>query len=724
MIRALSPVRVAFVAGAMAGFLHPSSPAAGPQLTFDLVFGEETAGMLASDLQWSPDGLRLAYRWKEEGKEALWLLDVRDPTPARVLAPGLAGASEELEIAGYRWSPDGSAFLIEAGGDLYLLRIGDQLRRLTTTGSAEREPAFSPDGTKVAFVRDDDLHLIDLGTGQERRLTHDGEANARLNGVTDWVYWEEIWNRDSTGFWWSPDGAKIAYYQFDEEPVGTYPLLNPLPLYPEVRWQKYPKAGTANPRVRLGVLDLASGATTWLHTGPDPAAYLARLHWHPDGARVAVQRLNREQDRLDVLLCEVAGGSCATILTETWPTWVNLGDEFTWLPDGRFVWGSERSGWRRLYLYDGDGALARALTDGDPAVTSLDAVSGEGGWFVYTTHAPGEMGAAERQVRRGRLGGGRRETLAGESGWNGARVAPKTGYWVHAASTADDPTAQSIRDPRGRKIADLPAAPPAFDPAGPPRWEYLQIDGPDGSRLPAQRLLPAGLDGSRRYPVVMYHYGGPGSQVVANQWGGRRGLWHKMMAERGYVVLAVDNQGSAFFGKAGEDRMHRRFGPLDLAAQRAAVDHLKALPYVDPERIGLWGWSGGGSATLDCLLRSPGTWRAGVAGAPVTDWRLYDTIWTERYLDHPDDNPEGYEQSSPLTHAAELADALLLVHGTADDNVHPQNTLVMSRALIAAGKPFEQAIHPSQTHGFQGSDLRHFYERMTEFFDRHLRPSG
>jgi len=705
------------------GVASPPAGAAEPELTFDILFGEDTLGHQARDLQWSPDGTRLAYRWEDDDGEALWLLEPGSSDPARpVFRAGDAGTADDYSVDAYHWSPTGNSLLFESGGDLHLLDLETRsLRRLTGTPATEEEPTFSPDGSKLAFIRDYDLQAIDLASGEETALTAGGEENRVLNGITDWVYWEEIWGRDSTGFWWSPDGTRIAYYQFDEEPVASYPLLDFSSDDPQVHWQKYPKAGTDNPRVRIGVLDVATRKTTWLQTGPDPTEYLARVHWHPDGGGLAVERLSRDQDRLDVLLCGAGDGVCRTLLTETWPTWVNLGDEFTWLPDGRFLWGSERSGWRHLYLYDGEGRLVRQLTEGDGAVTSVDAVDAPEGWLVYTRYGAGALGAADRQIERVRLDGSRRETLAGEPGWNDATVAPKTGLWVHTWSDANTPSKTVVRDTSGAQVAELPSQPAAYDAASLPRWESFLLDGPDGVKLPARRLMPANFDPERRYPVIMYHYGCPASQVVADRWGSRgRDLWHKMMAERGYMVLSVDNQGSLFFGKKGEDRAYRRFGPGNLAAQKAGVEYLRRQPWVDPSRIGLWGWSGGGSNTLYCLLESPGTWRAGVAGAPVTDWHLYDTIWTERYLDHPDDNPDGYEKSSPVTYADQLADALLIVHGTADDNVHPQNTMVMSHALIEAGKVFEQAIHPGQKHGYRGKATRNFYERMTDFFDRHL----
>jgi dipeptidyl-peptidase-4 len=299
-------------------------------------------------------------------------------------------------------------------------------------------------------------------------------------------------------------------------------------------------------------------------------------------------------------------------------------------------------------------------------------------------------------------------------------VAPHAGSWVHTWSDADHPERAEVRGSDGKVLAALPAGLPAgFDPAALPRWQFTTIPGPEGSRLPARLLQPAGFDPSRRYPVIVYHYGGPASQVVVDRWAGRD-LWHKMMAQRGFVVAMVDNQSSLFFGKAGEDRDHRGMGAGNLAAQLALVDWLKSQSWVDGGRLGLWGWSGGGFNTLYCLFHRPGVWKAGVAGAPVTDWRLYDSIWTERYFDTPQDNPDGYRASSPWYDADKLRDHLLVVHGLADDNVHPQNTIALSDRLIKAGIPFEQGIYPGQKHGFKGESQTHVYARMAEFFERTL----
>jgi len=341
---------------------------------------------------------------------------------------------------------------------------------------------------------------------------------------------------------------------------------------------------------------------------------------------------------------------------------------------------------------------------------------------VWTGYATADLGALHRTVFSQSLSGGAPATLSSTGTTANATVAKSSGRTAIIESRSDVPHTAFVVDLSGRRLGDLPVRPPTgYDPAELPRWTFLTIPGPDGQQFPAALLEPLGIESGTRHPVIQYHYGGPASQVVADSWGTRgRNLWHKLMAQRGYGVLMVDNAGSNYFGKAGADRLHRRFGPVNLTAQKAGVKFLRDSSWADPERIGLWGWSGGGSNTLYSILNSPGTWRAAVSGAPVTNWRFYDSIWTERYLDHPQDNPEGYEQSSAVTHAAKLEDALLLVHGTADDNVHAQNTFVMAAELIAAAKPFDMAIHPRQKHGFKGKDTRHFYERMTRFFDREL----
>lgn len=709
-------------------------------LTLHAIFAPDAGGQRPDELTWSADGTRLAYLFDDGGGDALWTLalgerDASAPAPRRLLAlaalPGeKTGEEARRALDAMTWSPRGDGLLLTWDGDLVLVHLDGSVHRLTQTDADESQAAFAPGGQAIAFVRDHDLHLLELGPSEpggparrrERALTDDGKESEILNGETDWVYREEIWDREATGFWWSPDGARIVYYRFEEDGVARYPLLDEREVYPEVEWQRYPKAGTTNPKVRLGVLDLGTGKTVWLGTGDETRdVYLARVTWTP-GGDIAVQRLARDQKRLDLLRCGALDGRCTTLLTETWPTWINLSHDLRFLADGRFVWSSERSGWRRLYLHSADGSELRELGPASGALAAVAHLDPDGSFALAVVHGPPPLGAAERQVVRIALADGAVTSLAAEPGWNDAD-AGAAGLWVHSWSDAATPTTRSVRDAEGGLVVELPFRPPStYDPARLPRWQQITLAGPGGAQLPARLLAPVGREKGRRYPVVMHHYGGPGSQRVVNRWDSRSGLWHAFMAQRDYGVLMVDNPASAFFGKRGEDRLHRRFGELELAAQKAGVEWLRRQPWVDTARLGLWGWSGGGSNTLYSVFRSPGTWRAAVAGAPVTDWRLYDSIWTERYLERPQDNEQGYRDSSPITHLDGLRDALLVVHGTGDDNVHPQNTINLLDRLVAANKPHEVAIYPRQGHGFRTAANRHFYARMTEFFDRHLAP--
>ncbi|MCZ6506600.1 MAG: DPP IV N-terminal domain-containing protein [Acidobacteria bacterium] len=686
------------------------------QLTFDILFGDNPGGKLPKQITWAPDGERLSYVWDDGEGKSLWVLDVTSGESTVLVS------TDELAVSGHQWAPDGTSILIESEGAVHLLNLDDGSTHLLSDDGDEEDPKFSPDSSQVAFVRDYDLHVVDRRTGDVRALTHGGEENEILNGVTDWVYWEELWGRDSTGYWWSPDGTQIAYYQFDESPVPSYPLVNLLTTHAEVEWQRYPKSGQALPLVRVGVLDLASGETHWMQTATPEDHYFPRVHWAPDGDRLVISQLDRDQNQVDLLSCDPATGSCSTLMTETWPTWINLHDDFRWLADGGFLWSSEKSGFRALYLHDGAGAELRRLTPEGWSVGAVRGFNAQAGWVIVDAFSTAELGALHRGIFKQDLAGGDWSELAAATATHRATVSDSSGRWVHVWSDANTPRGAAIRDLAGNVIGSLPhALPEGYDATRLPRWEFATVAGPNDANLPVAMLKPADFDPTKRYPVIMYHYGCPASQVVIDAWGSRgRGLWHKMMAERGYIVFSLDNIASRFFGKAGEDHAYRSFGPGNVKAQLAGVEYLRSLPYVDAERIGLWGWSGGGYNTLYALTHAPGVWMAGMAGAPVSDWKFYDAIWTERYMDTPEDNPEGYATASALAAADQLEDHLLIVHGTADDNVHPQNSLAMVAELIAAGKPFEQAIHPRQKHGFRGADSEHFYRRMTEFFERHL----
>jgi dipeptidyl-peptidase-4 len=735
---------VAALAAGLLGVLTlgaPASAAPASPLSYDAMFADDVNGRSPGQLAWSPDGRTLTYIYDDGHGGILWSFDPATGKAQELLRPaGLAKAAgreaKDVEIDAYQWSPRGDGLLLESGGDLYLLALpGRAVRRLTDTAAAEKYPKFSPDGTRVAFVRGADLHLLDLASGREQALTSDGKENEVLNGVPDWLYFEEIWHRFPTGYWWSPDGRRIAYYRFDERGVPAHPLVDEGVKIPKVSWQKYPKPGDPNPKVRVGVLELASGKTTWMETG-DPGQYLARVAWTPDGA-LAIQAMGRSQSRLDLLRCSVADGRCGTLVTESWPTWVSVADDLRFLPGGRFLWSSERSGWRRLYLYEADGRLVRQVSPDGWVVTSVDRASQtedkdeKEPWVLFTgyrTDGPAAvLGAIDRQVVRAGLLDGHVQVLTAEPGSHSALAAPRTGHWVHTWSTADVPERSEVRvagrEGGPQQTLPLPSAPPSkYDPTALPRSEFLTLPGPDGTALPARLIKPAGFDPGRRYPVITFQYGGPASQTVVNRWDkGRRSLFHKRMAQLGFAVLTVDGRNTIFFGKAGEDLDFRKMGEANLEAQLAGVSYLKTQPWADTGNLGLWGWSGGGFTTLYCLLHRPGVWKAGVAGAPVADWHLYDSVYTERFLRTPQDNEAGYLESSPITYAEKLKDHLLIVHGMADDNVHPQNSVEMIDRLVHAGRPVEEAFYPGEKHGMKPPSIRHFFERMEEFWTRTLR---
>ncbi|HEX2224492.1 MAG TPA: DPP IV N-terminal domain-containing protein, partial [Thermoanaerobaculia bacterium] len=373
-----------------------------PGAVFRAVSAPDASGLRPTQISWSHDS-RLAFFWDEGGDTLWWMNPARGTREVFFRTADLArlNGTADFEVDEYVWAPKDPTVALVAGGDLYLYSLeGRDLRRLTRTPDEESDPKFSPDGSRLAFVRDYDLFVLDLATGRERALTTDGTGDTFINGATDWVYWEEIWGRDSTGFWWSPDGGKIAYYRFDERPVGTYPITDLAKLDPTVRDQKYPRPGEANPIVRVGVLDLGSGKTTWMQTGEEDS-YLARVAWSPAG-EVAIQKLSRDQAKLELLRCGADDGRCAPLVSESWPTWINLGPGFEYLPDGRFLWGSEESGWNRLYLHDKDGKRLRAVTPEGWNVTSLDAVTPDG-LVVFTGFRTGTLGATERHVLRARL---------------------------------------------------------------------------------------------------------------------------------------------------------------------------------------------------------------------------------------------------------------------------------------------------------------------------------
>ncbi|MDX1645352.1 MAG: DPP IV N-terminal domain-containing protein, partial [Thermoanaerobaculia bacterium] len=441
---------------ALLAILLSAPPTGAQQLTLESLF-DGLGEVSPSAVAWAPNGHELAYRWTDEEGDGLWVFDAERGESVLLVRPAaLAEAEETFSLDAYHWAPGSRRLLFESNGDLFLYdRDARTLRQLTSTEAEESDPKFSPDGRRIAFVRDYDLYLIDLADRAERRLTEGGEKNVLLNGVTDWVYWEELWGRDSTGFWWSDDGEAIAYYQFDETPVAEYSLVDFQTRYPTVEWQKYPKAGTDNPRVRVGVLDLTVDEITWMATGDADEWYLPRVDWRPQGD-LAIQRLNRDQNRLEVLRCQPSSGDCAVWIAETSGTWVDVSDDYRYLADGTLLWPSERSGFAQLYLFDSDGEMIRRLTDAAGAVTALAGFSPGGDEILYQAYGAPPLGALGRRLYRASLAGGVAEALSPADGWASLDVAPGGRFLLETWSRASTPPQQVVRDAAYRRLGELP----------------------------------------------------------------------------------------------------------------------------------------------------------------------------------------------------------------------------------------------------------------------------
>ncbi|HVB33274.1 MAG TPA: S9 family peptidase [Patescibacteria group bacterium] len=712
---------------------QPRTPAG--QLTVESIFGEPTfQPPLAGGIEWSPDGRTLSYfRQTAQGRE-LWALDAVTGRRRRLIGAGTLSDLLEpwpdtwLERTGfgrrpprrYLWSPAGNALLLRSASKLVWYDIkGGRSRSLVAGTQPLTDPKISPDAAWVSFIRNYNLWIVNVRTGRQRQLTRDG-SEALRDGQVDWIYPEEL--DLFTAYWWSPDSSRIAYLQFNESRVLRYPLIVPGSYGAAIYWTRYPLAGQANPVVRLGVVKISGEKTVWMDTGGDNNIYLPRITWLPDGKRVAIERLSRAQTRLDLLFADAASGHSRLVLREEDRYWINVARAPCFLPNGRFLWLSERTGFRHLYLYDPSGRLIRPLTAGDWVVTHLAGVDRKAGLVYFVATRDGPLG---RQLYRVRLDGTGLERVSRQAGTHEILMAPGAAAYLDTYSSVTQPDRQELYSAAGAHLATLgdgriPAL--ATVALGPVR--FLKLHAPDGAGLEAEMIEPPDFSASRKYPVLVYVYGGPEEQNVRNMWGGSVFLWHEMMAEKGYIIFLLDNRGTYNRGHAFETPIYHGFGGADVQDQLAGAHYLLSLPYVDPSRIGVWGWSFGGTMTLNLLFRAGDIFKAGVAVAPVTDWRQYDTIYTERYLGTPDEDPGGYRAGSPVTYAAGLTGKLLIIDGTDDDNVHFSNTTELIGQLIDdhlyAGH-VRLMILPGRGHPINDrAALLSLFKRMTAFLLHHV----
>jgi dipeptidyl-peptidase-4 len=714
--------------------------AAGKALTVERIYGAPgLEGSLTPGIEWSPDGKRISYLERNE----LWTMDattadrkilVKAQTLAALAQPEKAKAVQStglgrVQAGNYFWSPGGDSLLLVGSSDLVLLDLTTMVPKPLATGEGEIEdPKFSPDGKWVSFVRGSDLWVVNVRSGETRALTSGGSEEI-LKGQPDWVYPEEL--NVTTAYWWSPDSSKLAYYEMDERPVTRYPILDMNAPLGAITYTRFPQAGERNPTVRIGVVPVTGGDTKWMDTGAQTDIYLARVEWLPDSQQVAVERLNRAQNRLDLLFCDVRTGASRTILTETDRYWINISDDLYFFSDNRrFLWSSERTGFRHFYLYDVSGQQLEQLTSGDwgitgtsgfgPGAVSHPAVDEAHGHIYFLSN---KDDASDTQLYRVSLEDKRITRITRESGTHHVIISPDDSAFVDVYSNAMTPPRQELDRTDGTRVGvinqdDVPElAEYHLSPI-----EFVNLPADDGTKLYAKMIKPRDFEASRKYPVLISIYGGPQVQEVRNVWGGRESLWLQMMAEKGYIIFTLDNRGSYNRGHAFETPIYHQLGNVELEDQLAGVKYLKSLPYVDGSRVGIWGWSYGAYMTLEAMCKAAEVFKAGIAVAPVSDWRLYDTIYTERYMGLPQENPENYRMSSPVNQVSSMKGKLMLAHGSGDDNVHFANTSELLSEFIEKGSyPTEVMIFPGRGHSIGDRSSRiQLFERMTEFLLKNL----
>ena len=651
------------------------------------------------------------------------------------------GGKAPLDISDYAWSSDGARLLIftntrkvwrqNTRGDYWVLTVkGGALRKLG--GDAPEASLmfakFSPEGTRVAYVRGNNIHVERVDDSRITQLTSDG-SETTINGTSDWVYEEELGVRDA--FRWSPDGRSIAYWQFDTTGVGIFSIINTTDsIYPAITRIPYPKAGTANSSVRVGVVGADGGATRWMVTPRDPRdSYIARMEW-VDNATVAMQQLNRLQNKNDLLMGDVATGEVRRVFRDESKTWVDL-EDVKWIDGGKaFLWISERDGWRQVFRVPREGGEPRLVTKFEADVIAITGVDEPLGW-LYFTASPGN--ATQGYLYRSRLDGGgppERVTPADQPGSHSYNLAPGGKMAFHTYSRFDQPPVMTLVSlpvhTTLRPLTDVSALTAKVAPLVAPPVEFFTVDIGEGVSLDGWMLKPKAFDPSRRYPVIVNVYGEPAAQTVNDRWGGGGLLFHRALAEAGYLVVSFDNRGTpAPKGAPWRKIVYGTVGDLSSRDQAAAVRALAAKrSYIDPARVGIWGWSGGGSNTLNAMFRFPDVFRVGVSVAPVPDQRLYDTIYQERYMGLPQDNVEGYRIGSPINFAEGLKGNLLIVHGSGDDNVHYQGTERLINRLIELGKPFDAMVYPNRTHSISEGPgtTPHIYKLIARYFLDHLPP--
>ncbi len=656
--------------------------------------------------------------------EAVPFFDAAKMQAAFAALPGVT-AEDARQLANrgnYDLNPAQTAVLINWSNDLFYYEFGsDRAIRLTSTPEEEVGVEFSPDGKMVSFVRGNNLYVEDLAMQRrERALTSDGSAKI-LNGRLDWVYQEELYGRGNFGaYWWSPDSTTIVFLRFDENPVPEFTVVDHIPYEQNVEVTPYPKAGDPNPIVKLGVVNATGGDIRWVDTFKyQPADLLiSRVAWSPDSKNVVYQAQNREQTFLDVNFADARNGKSTNVIHETSKAWVAINEEPIWLKDGTFIWASERSGWEHLYHYSADGKLLRQITDGNWEVRSVEGVDEAKGYiyFTATEHSP-----IANNGYRIKLDGTGLTRITTTEGSHRVDVSPAYNYFIDVWSDLNTPSQVRLYDTSGKLVRVISENKvDALKQYKLGSTELLQVKTRDGFAMEAMMIKPPDFDPRKKYPVMSFTYSGPHAPQVHNAWGSQTYMFHQLLAEKGYIIWICDNRTASGKGMESTWPVYKNFGELELRDLEDGLTWLKSQPYVDGSRIGMWGWSYGGFMTSYALTHSQ-SFKIGIAGGTVADWRNYDSIYTERYMLTPQDNPEGYKKSSPVNAAKNLHGKLLLIHGAIDDNVHMANTMQFVYELQKAGKQFQLMLYPKSRHGVTDPLLvKHLRQMMLDFIVENL----
>lgn len=645
-------------------------------------------------------------------------VNIEPPKSGRDLLSGMLPEGTSLSATD-AISEDMNSVVISKDNDLYYFKTGNSgLERLTNDSISEVNARFSPDGSRIAYTRNKDLYVYNLTDKKEIRLTSD--ATDRIyNGYSSWVYMEEILGRSSryAAFWWSPDGNRIAYLRTDETKVPEFTLNRldePDGIHGTLEITPYPKPGDPNPSVRMGIADVRTAKTTWVST-EDVDQYLAWPFWAPDSKNLAVQVVNRDQNHLSVILADPETGSYKTIYEESYKTWLDFHEDIHVMNDGSgFIIRSYRNSWDNLYYYKWDGSLVSQLTDFDFRVTSIDRVD-ENNRVIYFS-ATGSESTDSHAYRVG-LDGKNLLQITHGPGTHTINISPKGSFFIDTWSSFDSPGSMLAYDKRGKQIRELHRF-ELPDTEKQIKTEFTRITTSDGLfNLPITITYPSGFNPSGKYPVVFTIYGGPDSKNIYNRWPGNNQSWY---ARNGIVQIRVDHRGSGHFGKRGNDYLHRNLGKWEILDYADAVKWLLTKQWTDSMKIGITGSSYGGYMSCMALTKGASFWTHGFAGSSVTDWRLYDNIYTERFMDTPQDNPDGYRESSALTYAADYKGKLYLTHGDMDDNVHLQNSIYLISRLQDEGKVFEFMIYPGGRHGWGGAKATHLRNEEYNFWLRNF----